>query len=208
MDSTVLFNVSYGLYVLTANDNGRDNGCIINTLLQVTSVAPFTCVITVNKANFTHDLIMDSAKFNISILSTAASFDVFKQFGFQSGKNVDKFGDTDHTPVARSANGLIYLPQGTNGYLSFHVNSATDFGSHTMFTATLTQAQRLSKEESLTYAYYQAHIKPKPTAAPDAQKPGHRCMICNFVYEGEDLPPDFICPICKHGVGDFEKITT
>ncbi len=201
MDNNALFKVGYGLYVLTAKDGDKDNGCIINTVLQVTSAPPFVSVITVNKQNYTHDLMMQSRECNVSILTTETSFDVFKHFGFQSGKTVDKFAG--YKNIARSENGLIYLPDCSNAYLSFKVTDTTDFGSHTMFTAEVTDGKVLNNIESVTYSYYQQHIKPQPQAA---KKHGYRCKICGFVYEGETLPADYICPLCKHGVADFEKI--
>lgn len=202
MDSTALFKVGYGLYVLTANEGGKDNGCIINTVLQVTSTPPFVGVIALNKQNYTHDMIMKSKKFNVSMLTVDAPFDVFKHFGFQSGKAVDKFAD--FKDVARSENGLLYLTKGTNAYLSFEVTDTIDFGSHTMFKSNIVDGEVLGGAESVTYSYYQQKIKPKPQSAPKPK--GYRCIICGYIYEGEPLPEDFICPICKHGASDFEKI--
>ena len=201
MDNTALFKLGYGLYVLTANDAGRDNGCIINTVMQVTSAPKLTGVITVNKQNFTHDMIMRSNKFNVNMLTTETPFEVFKNFGFQSGKTADKFAGIKD--IKRSENGLIYLPEYSNAYLSFAVTDAIDFGSHTMFRADITDGAVLGAGDSVTYDYYQRHIKPKPQDAP---KSGYRCSVCGYVYEGETLPADFICPICKHGASDFVKI--
>jgi len=205
MENEALFKLGYGLYVLTARDEGRDNGCIINTALQITSSPPFVGVISVSKQNFTHDMIMRSKKFNISTLTTETPFDVFKHFGFQSGATVDKFADCKD--IARSENGLVYLPKYANAYLSFEVSDTIDFGSHTMFRADITGGEVLGKGESVTYTYYQQHIKPKPPAADKAPtQKGYRCLICGYIYEGDVLPDDFICPLCKHGVADFEKI--
>ncbi len=201
MDNTALFKVGYGLYVLTAKGNGKDNGCIINTVLQVTSAPPFIGVVTVNKQNLTHDLIMKSKEFNVSILTTETPFEVFKNFGFQSGKTVDKF--SNYQNIAQSENGIIYLPENTNAYLSFKITDTIDFGTHTMFKADIIDGKVLSNVESVTYSYYQQHIKPKPE---EAKKQGYRCKICGYVHECETLPANFTCPICKHGVGDFEKI--
>ncbi len=201
MDTTALFKVGYGLYVLTAKAESKNNGCIINTVLQVTSAPPFVGVITVNKQNYTHDLIMNAREFNLSILTTETPFAVFKHFGFQSGREVDKFNGYDS--IARSENGIIYLTNCANAYLSFKVLDTIDFGSHTMFKAEIVDGKVLSNAESVTYSYYQQHIKPKPQ---EVQKNGYRCKICSYVYEGEPLPPDFVCPICKHGAADFEKI--
>ena len=201
MDNTALFKIGYGLYVLTARDGDKDNGCIINAVLQVTSVPPFVGVITVNKQNYTHDMISTSRKFNLSTLTTETPFEVFKHFGFQSGASVDKF--TDYQGISRSENGIIYLPEHANAYLSFEVTDTIDFGSHTMFKADINAGEVISNAESLTYAYYQKHIKPSPQAAKES---GYRCNICNYIYKGDTLPEDYICPICKHGANDFTKI--
>jgi len=198
MDNTALFNIGYGLYVLTARDGDKENGCIINTVMQASSVPSPVGVIAVNKQNYTHNMIMRSKKFNISVLTTEVPFEVFKHFGFQSGGTVDKFAG--YTGVARSKNGIFYLSKYTNAYLSFEVTDAIDFGSHTMFKAGITDAEVIGKTESVTYAYYQKHIKPAPQPA---KKTGYRCNICGYVYEGDVLPADFICPICKHGASDF-----
>ena len=204
MDNSALFKIGYGLYVLTAKDAGKDSGCIINTVLQVTSVPPFVGLITVNKQNYTHELIMNSRQFNISILTTDAPFEIFKHFGFQSGRDVDKFSGYDG--ASRSENGLLYLNKHTNAYLSFNVKDTIDFGTHTLFSADIIEGVVLNDIDSVTYTYYQRHIKPRPEAAGSAQKKGWRCKICSYVYEGDPMPTDFICPICKHGVSDFERV--
>jgi len=200
MDSSALFKLGYGLYVLTAQDGDKDNGCIINTVMQVTSVPSLVGVITVNKQNNTHDMIMKSRKFNVSTLTTETPFDVFKHFGFQSGAMVDKFAD--YKDIARSKNGVIYLLKYTNAYLSFEVTDTIDFGSHTMFKADIADGEVIGKVESLTYAYYQQHIKPRPQTA---QTSGYRCNICGYIHNGDELPKDFVCPLCKHGASDFTK---
>jgi len=202
MDKSALYKIGYGLYVLTALDNGKDNGCIINTVMQVTSDPSPTGVITSNKSNFTHDMIMRSGKYNVSMLTTSAPFDVFKRFGFQSGSSADKFAGFGG--VGRSANGILYLTEFTNAFLSFEVTDAIDFGSHTMFRANIVDGEVLGTGESVTYGYYQQHIKPKPQATMSAS--GYRCNICGYVYEGDPLPADFICPLCKHGASDFVRI--
>ncbi len=202
MDNTALFKLGYGLYVLTAKSGEQDNGCIINTVLQITSVAPLIGVISVNKQNFTHDLIVQSKEFNVSVLTTEAPFEVFKHFGYQSGRTVDKIGD--YKNIARSDNGISYLPEYTNAYLSFRVTDTMDFGTHTLFKADITDAKVLGDAPSLNYTYYQQHIKPKPQ---EAKVQGYRCKICGYVYEGETLPSDYVCPLCKHGAADFEKIS-
>lgn len=202
MDNKAMFKLSYGLYVLTANENGFDNGCIINTALQVTTT-PNRISITVNKANKTHDMIQDTGKFNLSMLSTSVPFEIFKHFGFQSGKTVNKFADFND--AKRSANGIYYISEHTGAYLSATVYSAVDLGTHTMFIANVTDAQVLSDEPSVTYDYYQSNIKPKPQNVEVKSEVAYRCKVCGYIHEGE-LPDDFICPICKHGAQDFERI--
>lgn len=201
MDTKVLFKIGYGLYVLTANENGKDNGCIINTVMQVTS-DPCQIAIAVNKMNYTNEMIQRTKKFNVSILSKNAKFDTFKHFGFQSGKTVNKFAD--FSDAKRSPNGVLYITHDTNAYMSAYVKQEIDLSTHTLFIAQLVAAETLSEVPTVTYDFYQKNIKPKPETAP--QKKGWRCKICGYVYEGEELPPDFICPWCKHGVEDFERI--
>lgn len=200
MDNKALFKVGYGLYVLTARDKEKDNGCIINTVLQVASAPSLVGVIAVNKQNHTHDMIAESKGFNISILTTETPFEVFRHFGFQSGKTVDKFADCKD--FERSKNGVIYLSKHTNAFLSFKVTDAIDFGSHTMFKGDITDGEIVGNAESVTYSYYQQHIKPKTQAAP---KNGYLCNICGYFHEGDVLPENFVCPLCKHGAVDFIK---
>ncbi len=200
MSSNAMFNISYGLYVLTAKEGEKDNGCIVNTLQQVTTT-PNAVAVTVNKQNYTHDMIKRTEKFNVSLLSTEADFEIFKRFGFQSGKETDKFEGFQN--VVRSENGLYYVNKATNAYISGQVFQMVDLGTHTMFLANVTEMDVLSQAPSLTYAYYHENVKPKPQAP---KKSGYRCKICGYVYEGEPLPEDFICPLCKHGAEDFEKI--
>jgi flavin reductase (DIM6/NTAB) family NADH-FMN oxidoreductase RutF len=201
MDKTALFKIGYGLYVLTAKDGDKDNGCIINTVLQVTDTPTFTGVIAVNKKNYTHDIIVKSGEFNISTLTTETPFDVFKNFGFQSGHNVDKFAGI--TDTKRSENNIIYLPEYSNAYLSFKVTDVIDFGSHSIFKADIIDGEVINDVESLTYAYYQKNIKPKPQAE---QKRGYRCTVCGYIHDSDTLPEDFICPLCKHGAQYFTKL--
>ena len=203
MNKKTMYKLTYGLFVLTARQGEKDSGCIINTAAQVTS-EPNRISIAVNKANFTHDLVKESGKFNISILSEEASFDTFRHFGFQSGRTVDKFAD--YTDCERSANGLYYVTAGTNGYISATVEQAIDLGSHTLFIAAVDDMEVLSDVPSASYAYYQSHIKPKPEQ-PAAGKTVWRCTVCGYIYEGDELPADFICPLCKHPASDFEKVT-
>ena len=200
MDSNALFKVGYGLYVLTVNEGGKDNGCIINTVMQVTSEPP-QIAITVNKQNYTCEMVQRTKKFNISILSEKSGFEIFKRFGYQSGKDVNKFADFEE--VKRSPNGVFYITQNTNTYLSAYVKQEIDLGTHVLFIAQLVAAEILSDEPTVTYDYYQKNIKPKPQ---ETVKHGWRCKICGFVYEGENLPDEYICPICKHGAADFERI--
>ena len=200
MDNKVLFNIGYGLYVLTANEGEKDNGCIINTVMQVTS-DPLQIAIAVNKKNYTNEMIQRTKKFNVSILSESSKFEIFKHFGFQSGRDVDKFASFYDTK--RSPNGVLYITQNTNSYMSAYVKQEIDLGTHTLFIAQLVAAEILSEEATVTYTYYQNNIKPKPQKT---EKKGWRCKICGYIYEGEDLPVDFICPWCKHGAVDFERI--
>ncbi len=206
MDPKAMFKLSYGLFVLTTKFFNKDNGCIINTAIQAAS-EPNQISICVNKANLTHDMIMQSKEFTVSIISQEATFDLFKRFGFQSGKDVDKFeGFADK--VKRGANGIYYVTEGTNAYISVKVEKTEDLGSHTMFVGTVTDMEVLSAAPSATYAYYFENIKPKPEAVgktPDGQTVW-RCRICGYEYVGEELPDDFICPICKHPKEDFEKV--
>ena len=198
MDNTILFNVGYGLYVLTAKDEKGDAACIINTFMQATSNEPIKAVIIVNKENHTHDVIANTGQFNISLLTEAAPFSIFERFGFKSG--YDKFEGLD--TVARAKNGINYLTDYANSYISCKVIGTTDLGTNTIFTAEVIDGEKLSTTPSITYAYYHKHTKPQPI--PQA-KPGYRCTICNYVYEGETLPADFVCPLCKHGAKDFVK---
>jgi len=200
-DTTALFKASYGLYLLSARNDEKDNACIINTFLQVTSNAPVGCLISVNKQNYTNEIISQTRKFNLSTLTVESPFDLFKRFGYQSGRTIDKL--EDFTGFTRSENGLIYLTDYANAFLSFEVLEMIDFGTHTLFTATLEESKTLNSKESITYDYYQRNVKPKPQSL---SKKAYRCSICGYEYEGEILPPDFICPICKHGAADFVKI--
>lgn len=199
MDSRVLFNIGYGLYVVTTKDN-NDNGCIINTVMQVTS-DPCQIAIAVNKRNLTQQMISRTRKFNLSVLSEQASFDIFKHFGYQSGRDVDKFAN--FSDVKRSPNGLYYITQGTNSYMSAYVQQEIDLGTHSLFIGQLVAAEMLNEVPTMSYDFYQKNIKPKPQ---NENKKGWRCKICGYIYEGENLPQDYICPVCKHGAADFEKI--
>ena len=198
MDNSALFKLSYGLFVLTARQDGRDNGCIINTAMQVTD-DPKRITIAVNKCNLTHDMVLATGQFNISVLSQDAVFWVFQHYGFQSGRDVDKFANI---PETRTGNGIRYVEGCTNAVISGNVIQTVDCGTHTLFVAAVTDAKVLAQEPSMTYQYYFDHVKPK-SAPADTGK--WVCKICGYVYEGDTLPPDFICPWCKHGAEDFEK---
>ncbi len=202
IESNAMVKLSYGLFVLTAKDGMKDNGCIINTVTQLTDT-PKRITVAVNKANLTHDMILKTGLFNVSVLTTDAPFKVFQHFGFQSGRDVNKFEGC--TEEKRSENGLLYLPKYTNAYISGKVVATEEYETHTLFIADVTEAKILSEVPSVTYEYYFEHIKPKPPIA-DENKKGFVCKICGYVYEGETLPPDFICPLCKHGVEDFEPL--
>ena len=205
MDKKAMNCLSYGLFVLTTKAGEKDNGCIINTVQQVTS-EPNRISITVNKANHTHDMIVESGVFTVSTISQQAKFDLFKHFGFQSGRVVDKFAD--FTDYVVGANGVKYITQGTNSYISGKVFQTVDLGTHTMFLADVTDMGVLSDTASATYSYYHSNIKPKPQAvgATEEGKTIWRCTICGYEYVGEELPADFICPLCKHPASDFEKV--
>ena len=204
MDRKAMYTLSYGLFVLTSAFAGRENGCIINTGIQVTS-EPNRISIAVNQSNFTKDLVEESGKFNLSVLSEKASFDTFRHFGFQSGRDVNKFAA--YPDCRRSANGLYYITAGTNAYLSATVEQTVDLGSHMLFIAAVDDMEVLSGDPSATYAYYQSHIKPKPPQKSASGKTAWRCTVCGYIHEGEELPADFTCPLCKHPASDFEKIT-
>lgn len=204
MNKKAMYQLTYGLFVLTSRIGVKDHGCIINTAGQVTS-SPNRISIAVNKDNLTHDVIMASRKFNLSILSEAADFEIFRHFGFQSGRTTDKFAD--YPFCRRSENGLFYLTKGTNAYISANVEQTIDLGSHTLFIAAVEDMDVLSSEPSATYAYYQSNIKPKPEKKASSGKTIWRCTVCGYIYEGEELPADFVCPLCKHPASDFEKVT-
>lgn len=198
-DLTALFNIGYGLYVVTCNDGKKDNGLIVNTVTQVTDT-PNRIAVTINKTNYSHHVIKQSGKMNINCLSTEAPFSVFEKFGFSSGRAVDKFEGVD---VLRSDNGLIFLPRYINSFMSLNVEKYVDLDTHGMFICSVTEARVLSDKETMTYSYYHSNVKPKPETEG---KKGYVCKICGYVYEGDVIPDDFICPLCKHGAADFEKI--
>ncbi|MBE6931626.1 MAG: flavodoxin, partial [Ruminococcaceae bacterium] len=198
-DLTALFNIGYGLYVVTSNDGRKDNGLIVNTVTQVTNT-PNRIAVTINKENYSHHIIRQSGLMNVNCLSVDAPFKVFEAFGFRSGRNVDKFADC--TPL-RSDNGLVFLPRYINSFMSLKVEQYVDLDTHGMFICSVTEARVLSDRETMTYTYYQNNVKPKPQTEG---KKGWVCKVCGYVYEGEELPDDIVCPLCKHGAADFEPI--
>ena len=198
-DLSALFNIGYGLYVITSNDGKKDNGLIVNTVTQVTNT-PNRIAVTINKENYSYHIIKQTGIMNINCLTTEAPFSVFEKFGFVSGRNVDKFADCE--PL-RSDNGLVFLPRYINSFMSLKVESFVDLDTHGMFICSVTESRVLSDKETMTYNYYQDNVKPKPET--DGKK-GFVCKICGYVYEGDTLPDDFVCPLCKHGAADFEEI--
>ncbi len=198
-DLTALYKIGYGLYVVTSNDGNRDNGMIVNTVSQVTNT-PNRIAVCINKQNYTHHVVKQTGIMNLNCLSVDAPFDVFRQFGFQSGRNVDKFAGEE---LLRSDNGLVFLRQYINAFMSLKVESYVDLDTHGMFICSITEARVISDRETMTYTYYQDRVKPKPQKT---EKKGYVCKICGYVYEGDELPEDFICPLCKHGASDFEEL--
>ena len=205
MDKMAMYRLSYGVFVLTARESDKDNGCIINTAIQAAS-APNQLSICVNKGNYTHDMILRTGRFTVSVLSQSADFNIFRHFGFQSGREVNKFEAFEQ--CERGTNGIYYITGGSNAYISVKVTKTEDLGSHTMFIGEVTDMKVLSEVPSATYEYYLNHIKPRPQAAEKTkeEKTIWRCKICGYEYIGEELPEDFICPVCKHPASDFEKI--
>ena len=198
-DLTALFKIGYGLYVVTSNDGKKDNGLIVNTVTQVTNT-PNRVAVTINKANYSHHVIRQTGKMNVNCLSVEAPFSVFENFGFQSGRNADKFAGME---TDRTDNGLVILPRYINAVMSLEVEQYVDLDTHGMFICKVTEARVIGSHETMTYTYYQEHVKPKPQTEG---KKGYVCKICGYVYEGEELPEDFVCPLCKHGAADFEPI--
>ncbi|RKJ39596.1 MBL fold metallo-hydrolase [Acutalibacter sp. 1XD8-33] len=198
-DLTALFNIGYGLYVVTSNDGKKDNGLIVNTVTQVTNT-PNQIAVCINKDNYSHHVIKQTGKMNINCLSEDAPFSLFQNFGFQSGRAADKFAGQE---ILRSDNGLAFLPMYINSFLSLKVEQYVDLDTHGMFICTVTEARVISNVETMTYTYYQNNVKPKPQTEG---KKGWVCKVCGYVYEGEELPDDFVCPLCKHGPADFERI--
>ena len=203
-DPKAMFKIGYGLYVVTTNDGTKDNGCIVNTVVQVTST-PNRVAVCINKQNYTHHIVQQTGKLNLNVLSVEAPFSVFQKYGFASGRAVDKFAGMT---VSRSDNGLIYLDQYINAYLSLKVEEELDLGTHGMFICSVTESKVTSSAETMTYSYYQSDVKPKPKKPAEGaeKKKQWVCKVCGYIYDGDPLPEDFICPICKHGAADFEPL--
>lgn len=203
IDNTAMYKITYGLYMLTTTDGEKQNGCIVNTVNMLTD-NPKRITVFVNKANYTEELLRKTGVFNVSVLTKSAPFEIFKQFGFVSGREKDKF---EGGKYETSENGLYYLPEHANALISGRVVDAYDYGTHTLFVAEVTEAKKLLDEESVSYEYYQANIKQKPqAAATPTDKEKWVCKVCGYTHEGE-LPDDFICPWCKHPASDFEKVS-
>ncbi|MBQ9965757.1 MAG: flavin reductase [Clostridia bacterium] len=199
MQKEALFKLSYGLFVLTSKDGDKQNGCIVNTVAQVTDT-PLQISVTVNKANLTHDMILKSGLLNVSVISESADFSLFEHFGFKSGRDTDKFENFENFIISK--NGVAYVYGGINAIISGEVVNTIDLGTHTQFICKVVDSFSLNEEKSMTYQYYFDNVKPKP----QPKKKGYVCKICGYVYEGEVLPDDFICPLCKHPASDFEPI--
>ena len=200
-DLSALFKIGYGLYVVTSHDGKKDNGLIVNTVTQLTS-SPNRVAVAINKQNYSHHVIRQTGKMNVNCLSVEAPFSVFEHFGFQTGRTVDKFASYDD--LKRSDNGLIILPSYINAVMSLEVENYLDLGTHGLFICLVTEARVMSDKDTMTYTYYQKNVKPKPDTEG---KKGFVCTVCGYVYEGDVLPDDFICPLCKHGAADFEPIS-
>lgn len=199
-DMSALFNIGYGLYVITSNDGTKDNGMIANTVCQLTST-PVRIGVTLNKGSYTHDVVRNTGIMNVNCLSTEATFKVFEVFGFRSGRDVNKFEDCQPN---RSANGLVYLPKYINAFMSLEVIDYIDLGTHGMFICSLDECDVLSDKETMTYTYYHKNVKPKPRVE---EKKGWVCTVCGYIHDEEELPDDFVCPLCNHGREAFEKLT-
>ncbi len=204
IEKQAMYKLTYGLFVLTTTDGEKQNGCIVNTVSMITD-NPKRITVFVNKANYSEELLRKTGVFNVSVLTEKAPFAIFKQFGFCSGRDTDKFADKEY---AKTENGLNYISDCANAVLSAKVVDSYDYGTHTLFVAEVTEAKTLSEDKSVTYEYYQTNIKPNPAApAKTEEKPkGWVCKICGYVHEEEELPADFICPWCKHSAEDFERI--
>ena len=200
VDPKALFNIGYGLYVVTVNDGNKDNGCIVNTVAQVAN-NPLCVSVSISKANYTGEVVKATGKLNVNCLNTETPFSVFKHFGFQSGRDVDKFAENEKS-APRTSNGLVRLPDYINSYISLKVIESVDLGSHNMFLCEVTECETVNSKETMTYNYYQQNVKPKP----ETKKKGYVCEVCGYIYEGDELPDDIICPTCKHDASAFKKL--
>lgn len=200
-DLSALFKIGYGLYVVTCNDERKDNGLILNTVMQVTN-EPAKIGVAVNKSNYSSELINTTKKMNVNVLNTDTPFDIFKRFGFQSGKDVDKFEGFE---FIRSENGLPVLTKYINSYISLSVIEVVDLGSHYFFICDIEEAKVINDKETMSYDYYQKNVKPKPQVKKETSQ--YVCLVCGYVYEGDELPEGFECPLCKHDASAFEKIS-
>ena len=197
IDTSALFKIGYGMYVVTCHDGIKDNGLILNSVIQLTS-SPLTVGVVINKQNYSHDVILESGELNVNCLTEEAPFRVFEIFGFQSGRDTDKF---EGCSVNRSDNGLVVLPKVINAYISLKVISYTDLGTHGLFVCEVTESKCVSDAESMTYSYYHRNVKPKPECD---KKHGYVCTVCGYVHESDELPDDFVCPVCYHGADAFQ----
>ena len=201
IDEKALFNIGYGLYVVTTNDGTKDNGLIVNTVMQITNT-PNRIAVAINKQNYSYQVVKDTQIMNINCLTEEAPFSIFQTYGFQSGRDVNKFEDSE---LPRSENGLLYVTRFVNSFMSLKVENYFDLDTHGLFICTIEESKVLSAVPTMTYTYYQQNVKPKP-APETAAKKGYVCKVCGWVYEGNELPADIVYPICKHGASDFEKI--
>ena len=199
IDPTALFKIGYGLYVVTCHDGNKHNGQIVNTVSQVAN-NPDRVAVNINKANYSAEVIRKTGVLNVCTLNEQAPFRIFQHFGFQSGRDVNKFDNYEHFDVA--SNGVAFLTKYANAYISLKVFNTVDMGSHWMFLCDITESVVLNQIDTMTYTFYQKNVKPKP----QEEKKGWVCDVCGYVYEGEELPEDFICPLCKHPASDFSKL--
>lgn len=200
IDDSALFKIGYGLYVITSNDGTKDNGMICNSVMQVAN-SEVRIAVSINKANYTHDVVKKTGKMNLCVLAESATFSLFQLYGFKSGRNANKLAGVE---IERSENGLAVLKNDCNAFISLSVQTYTDLGSHGLFICTITESKTLSSAPTMSYAFYHANVKPKPK--PQVAKKGFVCSICGYVYEGDELPADFICPICKHPASVFTRL--
>lgn len=205
MEQQAMYKLTYGLYLVSTKDGGRDNGCITNTAMQITATEKPEIVISISKANLTHDMVLKSRVFQLSAISEAATFSLFERFGYHSGRDTDKFAGFDGAYRDPASGCMALNADLASATFACRVTETMDFPTHTLFRATVDEAYVLSDNVPCTYAYYQASIKPRP-AAKTSDKPLWRCTVCGYEYEGEELPPDYICPICKHPASDFERV--